>query len=164
GDLERLTARAAQGFASARELVALRRSLETLPAVVATLAGAGSLALRDLAGRVVAAPELAALPAPAPGEDPPPHSRDGGAIRRGWTRPGVNEGVRLEIAGGRHPLVEAALPEGVFVPNDLVLDPDAEQVVILTGPNMAGKSTYLRQAALITLLAQAGSFVPATSV
>jgi DNA mismatch repair protein MutS len=302
GDLERLTARAAQGFASARELVALRRSLEALPGVAAALAGADSLALRDLAGRVVDAPELAALLAAALVEDPPPHNRDGGAIRagfdgqldsiheasrsarewiaaleaaerartgikglkvgfnrvfgyylevgagssaqvpaeyirkqtltgaeryltpelkereaivlnaqqqvtareteilrdlcarvaaacspvlvsaqaageadalqglaavaadRGWTRPGVNEGVRLEITGGRHPLVEAALPEGVFVPNDLLLDPDAEQVVILTGPNMAGKSTYLRQAALITLLAQAGSFVPADSV
>jgi DNA mismatch repair protein MutS len=302
GDLERLTARAAQGFASARELVALRRSLETLPAVAGALAGADSLALRDLAGRVLPAPELAALLAAALVEDPPPHNRDGGAVRpgfdgqldsiheasrsarewiaaleaaerartgikglkvgfnrvfgyylevsagssaqvpgeyirkqtltgaeryltpelkereaivlnaqqqvtareaeilrdlcarvaaacspvlasaqaageadalqglatvaadRGWTRPGVNEGVRLEIAGGRHPLVEAALPEGVFVPNDLILDPDAEQVVILTGPNMAGKSTYLRQAALITLLAQAGSFVPAASV
>jgi DNA mismatch repair protein MutS len=302
GDLERLAARAAQGFASARELVALRRSLETLPGIGEALARAESLALRDLASRVRPAPGLAAHLAAALVEDPPPHNRDGGAIRpgfdaqldsiheasraarewiaalepaerartgikglkvgynrvfgyylevatgsaaqvpaeyirkqtltgaeryltpelkereaivlnaqqqvvaregeilrdlsarvaeaaepvlasaqaageadalqalataadeRGWTRPAVNEGVRLEIDGGRHPLVEVALPEGVFVPNDLVLDPDAEQVVILTGPNMAGKSTYLRQAALIALLAQAGSFVPARSV
>jgi DNA mismatch repair protein MutS len=302
GDLERLTARAAQGFATARELVALRRSLDTLPAVVDALAEGESLALRDLATRVRTAPTLAALLTAALVDDPPPHNRDGGVVRpgfdtqldaiheasraarewiaaleaaerartgikglkvgynrvfgyylevgagsasmvpaeyirkqtltgaeryltpelkeceaivlnaqqqvvareaeilrdlcarvaeaaepvlasaqsageadalqslatvageRGWTRPAVNEGVRLEIAGGRHPLVEVALPEGVFVPNDLVLDPDQEQVVILTGPNMAGKSTYLRQAALIALLAQAGSFVPARSV
>jgi DNA mismatch repair protein MutS len=58
-------------------------------------------------------------------------------------------------------VVEASLPAGSFVPNDLLLDPDSEQVVVLTGPNMAGKSTYLRQAALIVLLAQVGSFVPA---
>jgi len=299
GDLERLTARAAQGYASARELVALRRSLEALPAVAESLAGAEALALRDLGGRISSRAELAALLAAALIDDPPPHTREGGAVRPGfdsqldsiheasrsarewisaleaaerartgikslkvgynrvfgyylevgvafsgqvpaeyirkqtltgaeryltpelkereaivlnaqqqvvareaellkqlcervaaaaqpvlgsaqaageadalqslaatarelgWTRPAVSEGARTEIVAGRHPLVEAALPEGVFVPNDLVLDPDAEQVVILTGPNMAGKSTYLRQAALITLLAQAGSFVPA---
>jgi DNA mismatch repair protein MutS len=301
GDLERLTARAAQGHASARELVALRRALQSLPGVAEALAGSDSLALRDLAGRLLPAPGLGDLLAAALVDDPPPHNRDGGAIRPGfdsqldsileasrsarewiasleaaerartgikglkvgfnrvfgyylevgsgssalvppeyirrqtltgaeryltpelkereaivlnsqqqvtarevellrmlcervaeaaepvlssaeaageadavqslaataadlgWTRPQVNQGVRTEIAGGRHPLVEASLPEGVFVPNDLVLDPNTEQVVILTGPNMAGKSTYLRQAALITLLAQAGSFVPAFS-
>jgi DNA mismatch repair protein MutS len=301
GDLERLTARAAQGFANPRELVALRRSLQSLPQVSESLAGAEALALRDLAGRISSQEEIAALLAEALVEDPPPHNREGGAIRAGfdsqldaiheasrsarewiasleagerartgikglkvgfnrvfgyylevgltqsaqvppeyirkqtltgaeryltpelkereavvlnaqqqvvtregellkqlcarvaeeaqpvlasaqatgeadafqslaaaardlgWNRPAVNHGVRTEIAGGRHPLVEVALPAGVFVPNDLVLDPDSEQVVILTGPNMAGKSTYLRQAALITLLAQAGSFVPAQS-
>jgi DNA mismatch repair protein MutS len=79
----------------------------------------------------------------------------------GWRRPEVNAGLRLSIKGGRHPLVEQSLPAGVFVANDLELDPDSVQVVILTGPNMAGKSTYLRQAAVIVLLAQCGSFVPA---
>ncbi len=79
----------------------------------------------------------------------------------GWRRPNINAGLALEIVGGRHPLVEQSLPAGVFVANDLKLDPDSEQVVILTGPNMAGKSTYLRQAALVVLLAQCGSFVPA---
>ncbi|MDQ6691987.1 MAG: DNA mismatch repair protein MutS, partial [Candidatus Dormibacteraeota bacterium] len=301
GDLERLTARAAHGLATARELVALRRSLEAVPAVAGVLEKSESLALRDLASRLVAPPELAAHLSAALVEDPPPHGRDGGAIRvgfdpqldaihdasrsarewiaalegrerqrtgirtlkvgynrvfgyyleigaaqaglappdyirkqtlsgaeryltlelkereaivlnaqqqvvareaellrslcervaasaesvlacalaagavdatrslaatareLGWTRPAVNAGVRTEIWGGRHPIVEASLPAGTFVPNDLILDPDSEQVVILTGPNMAGKSTYLRQAALITLLAQAGSFVPARS-
>jgi len=79
----------------------------------------------------------------------------------GWRRPEVNAGLRLSIKGGRHPLVENSLPAGVFVANDLELDPETEQITILTGPNMAGKSTYLRQAAVIVLLAQCGSFVPA---
>src|SRR5258708_2396746 len=83
------------------------------------------------------------------------------AADHAWRRPEVNAGLKLSIEGGRHPLVEHALPAGVFVPNDLELDPDGEQIVILTGPNMAGKSTYLRQAAVIVLLAQCGSFVPA---
>jgi DNA mismatch repair protein MutS len=83
------------------------------------------------------------------------------ASELGWRRPEVNAALRLEIRGGRHPLVEHSLPAGVFVPNDLELDPGAEQIIILTGPNMAGKSTYLRQCALIVLLAQCGSFVPA---
>jgi DNA mismatch repair protein MutS len=83
------------------------------------------------------------------------------AAEHGWRRPEVNAGLALTITGGRHPLVEQGLPPGVFVANDLDLDPHAAQIVILTGPNMAGKSTYLRQAAMIVLLAQCGSFVPA---
>ncbi len=81
----------------------------------------------------------------------------------GWTRPRVAADLRLAVEQGRHPVVEAAVGSGGFVPNDTVLDPDREQIVILTGPNMAGKSTYLRQVALIVLLAQCGSFVPARS-
>ncbi len=301
GDLERLTGRAAHGLASPRELGALRRSLEALPAVALSLEPAESLALRDLAGHVAEEGELAAYLAGALVAEPPAHSREGGAIRPGfdpqldaiheasrsarewiagleaeerartgikalkvgynrvfgyylevsagqaglvppeyirkqtltgaeryltpelkereaivlnaqqqviareaellraifarvaggaatvlasaqaigaldairslaaaarelgWSRPTINAGVRMEITAGRHPLVEASVPAGTYVPNDLLLDPDAEQVIILTGPNMAGKSTYLRQAALITLLAQAGSFVPAAT-
>src|SRR6266581_3972080 len=83
------------------------------------------------------------------------------AAEHAWRRPEVNAGLQLTIKGGRHPLVERGLPAGVFVANDLDLDPDGAQIVILTGPNMAGKSTYLRQAAVIVLLAQCGSFVPA---
>ncbi|MEO8745600.1 MAG: DNA mismatch repair protein MutS [Candidatus Dormiibacterota bacterium] len=301
GDLERLVSRAAQGHASARELVALRRSLEAVPALQQALEAREALAIRQLAGQVSEAPELAATLSRALVEDPPPVAREGGAIRagydaeldgiveasrgarewigaleanerrrtgirslkvgfnrvfgyyievsnanaaplpddyirkqtltgaeryltpelkekeavvltaqgrlaereleilhalgaavaesaeilrasaqaigmidallslavtaseQGWRRPEINAGRRLSIKGGRHPLVERGLPAGVFVANDLELDPDGDQIIILTGPNMAGKSTYLRQAAVIVLLAQCGSFVPADS-
>jgi DNA mismatch repair protein MutS len=299
GDLERLASRAAQGHANARELVALRRSLEAIPALRDGLGACEALVIRELTGQISGAPELAETLARALVEDPPAVAREGGAIRAGfdpeldaiaeasrsarewigaleaserrrtgirslkvgfnkvfgyyieignantvavpddyirkqtltgaeryltpelkekeavvltaqeriaqreleilrdlgsavaesasilrssaqaigmidallslavtaeelrWRRPEVNAGVRLSIKGGRHPLVERGLPAGVFVANDLELDPDSEQIVILTGPNMAGKSTYLRQAAVIVLLAQCGSFVPA---
>jgi DNA mismatch repair protein MutS len=69
----------------------------------------------------------------------------------------------LSVEGGRHPVVEAYLPSGEFVPNDLELDGEGTGFALITGPNMAGKSTFLRQNALIVLLAQAGSFVPARS-
>ena len=84
------------------------------------------------------------------------------AARHHWVRPILRDAPGIEVVGGRHPLVEAALGPGRFVPNDLRLDPDDQQVVLLSGPNMAGKSTYLRQAGIIVLLAQVGSFVPAT--
>ena len=80
----------------------------------------------------------------------------------GYTRPALGApGTGIVIREGRHPVVEAMLPAGAFVPNDLALEPDGTRFVVLTGPNMAGKSTYLRQAALIVLMAQLGSFVPA---
>jgi len=301
GDLERLAARAGQGHSTARELVALRRSLEAVPAVQETLGACEALVTRELRGQVGASPELAATLTLALVDDPPLAAHDGGAIRArfdagldeiseasrgarewigklesserrrtgikslkvgfnkvfgyyievshantarlpddyvrkqtltggeryitpelkdkeaivlsareriaareleilqelcrtvaesgpalrataqaigvadallslatcaadyGWRRPVVNAGLQLRIKAGRHPLVERSLPAGVFVPNDLDLDADAAQIVILTGPNMAGKSTYLRQGALIVLLAQCGSFVPAES-
>jgi DNA mismatch repair protein MutS len=301
GDLERLTSRAAQGHANARELVSLRRALEAIPSLQKAVAACKALVSRDLAGQISDAPELVATLSRALVEDPPAVAREGGAIRPGfdpeldgiaeasrsarewigaleaserrrtgirslkvgfnkvfgyyievgnanavalpddyvrkqtltgaeryltpelkekeaivltaqeriaereleilrelgvavtdsaailrtsahaigmidallslavtaaehaWRRPEVNAGLKLTIRGGRHPLVERGLPAGVFVPNDLELDPDADQIVILTGPNMAGKSTYLRQAAVIVLLAQCGSFVPAES-
>jgi DNA mismatch repair protein MutS len=299
GDLERLIGRAAQGLASPRELVALRRSLEALPGVVEATAGSASLLLRQLAGAVRPDAELAGELVRALVEDPPALMRDGGAIRAGydaeldgiqdaskaarewisgleaaerertgikslkvgynrvfgyyievshanqelvpddyirkqtltgaeryltpelkereavvlnalqdrvareleilkalqarvaasapgllssaeaigeldalaslaeagvdlrWVRPEVSAGLRLVIEGGRHPMVEGSVGPENFVPNDTLLDPDREQVVVLTGPNMAGKSTYLRQVALIVLLAQCGSLVPA---
>jgi DNA mismatch repair protein MutS len=301
GDLERLTSRSAQGHSTARELVALRRSLEAIPFLQAALVTCQALVIRELAGQISEAPDLAQRLSRALVEDPPAVAREGGAIRagfdpeldgiadasrsarewigmleaaerrrtgirslkvgfnkvfgyyievsnanavpvpadyirkqtltgaeryltpelkekeaivlsaqeqiaqreleilhdlgaavaesasilrssaqaigmidalfslavtaseHGWRRPEVNAALRLSIKGGRHPLVESGLPAGVFVPNDLELDPDGDQIVILTGPNMAGKSTYLRQAAVIVLLAQCGSFVPAES-
>jgi DNA mismatch repair protein MutS len=299
GDLERLVGRAAQGLASPRELVALRRSLEALPGVVTTSSRPESLRARQLASAIKAEPGLADELARALVEDPPAVMREGGAIRsgydpeldgiqeasraarewisgleqaerertgikslkvgynrvfgyylevshssqalvpndyirkqtvsgaeryltpelkereaivlnalqdrvareleilrvlagkvaaeapallasaeavgeldalaslaesgadRGWSRPEVTAGLRLVIEAGRHPVVEAAVGLDSFVANDTVLDPEREQIMILTGPNMAGKSTYLRQVALIVLLAQVGSLVPA---
>ena len=78
-----------------------------------------------------------------------------------YTKPQVHDGDELQIEDGRHPVVERHCPDQ-FVPNDTTLDGESHQVVILTGPNMGGKSTYLRQVALITLLAHVGSFVPAS--
>ena len=298
GDLERLVTRAAAGHSSARELVALRRSLEAIPELQDTLGACEALVTRELTAQVSGAPELAETLRRALVDDPPPAGRDGvirpgfdgdldgileaskdardwiarleGAERRrtgikslkvgfnkvfgyyievshsntaslpddytrkqtltggeryitpelkereaivlsaqeriaarehellqqlgeavagaspavretahaagmvdaltslataaaehAWRRPAVNAALGLRIEGGRHPLVEHGLPAGVFVANDLELDPGDAQIVILTGPNMAGKSTYLRQAAIIVLLAQCGSFVPA---
>ncbi len=301
GDLERLASRSAQGHATARELVALRRSLEAIPALQEALATCEALAIRELGGQISAAPELVEKLSRALVDEPPAVAREGGAVRagfdaeldgiaeasrsarewigsleaterrrsgirslkvgfnkvfgyyieisnansvpvpddyirkqtltgaeryltpelkekeaivltaqeriaareleilrdlgdavaesaaivrssahavgmidallslamtaaeHGWHRPEVNAGLRLSIKGGRHPLVEESLPAGVFVANDLELDREQDQIVILTGPNMAGKSTYLRQAAVIVLLAQCGSFVPAES-
>jgi DNA mismatch repair protein MutS len=84
------------------------------------------------------------------------------AAHQGYVRPVLEHGQRLEIVGGRHTVVEYTLDGDVFIPNNSLLDAEeGTRVMLLTGPNMAGKSTYLRQVALITLLAQIGSFVPA---
>ena len=85
------------------------------------------------------------------------------AVRHRWARPELTEQPGIRIAGGRHPLVELSLGPGRFVPNDLRLGAPEARIVLLTGPNMAGKSTYLRQAGIIVLLAHVGSFVPAES-
>jgi DNA mismatch repair protein MutS len=85
------------------------------------------------------------------------------ATLHGYCRPTVTDGVELAIRDGRHPVVEAHLPGGAFVPNSLSCPGDGRFFVLLTGPNMAGKSTFLRQVALITLMAQMGSFVPAAA-
>ncbi|MEO8560510.1 MAG: DNA mismatch repair protein MutS [bacterium] len=84
------------------------------------------------------------------------------AAREGYARPVLTDGFDLEIIAGRHPVVERMMPRDKFIPNDVRLSEDA-RVMILTGPNMAGKSTILRQVGLIVVLAQVGSFVPATS-
>jgi DNA mismatch repair protein MutS len=83
------------------------------------------------------------------------------AAEHRYARPRVGDGLRLRIVEGRHPVVERLLRDERFVPNDCLLDPGDRQILILTGPNMGGKSTYLRSVALIALMAQAGSFVPA---
>ncbi len=87
------------------------------------------------------------------------------AALRGWTRPAVDESGRLEFVGARHPVVERRMEEsgaGRFVPNNLYLDTsDGPSLLLMTGPNMGGKSTYLRMAALLVVMAQSGSFVPA---
>ncbi|HEX2171940.1 MAG TPA: DNA mismatch repair protein MutS, partial [Dehalococcoidia bacterium] len=80
-----------------------------------------------------------------------------------YVRPDLHAGPEIEIEGGRHPVVEARLPPGDFVPNDLRIGGDHGRILLITGPNMAGKSTCLRQVALISLLGQIGSFVPAES-
>ena len=84
------------------------------------------------------------------------------AALEGYNRPEVNEGSGLEIHEGRHPVVEQLLSNDRYIPNDVIFE-KGEVVRVITGPNMAGKSTYLRQAALIVLMAQMGSFVPAAS-
>ncbi len=86
------------------------------------------------------------------------------AKKYNYTKPVIHEGIELSLKESRHPVIERHLPAGEsYVANDLVLDPDGEQIIILTGPNMSGKSALLRQTALITLMAHAGSFVPAKS-
>jgi DNA mismatch repair protein MutS len=84
------------------------------------------------------------------------------ASRRDYVRPEIVEEPILDIRSGRHPVVESSL-DAPFVPNDCVMDPENQQVIIITGPNASGKSTFLRQVALIALMAQIGSFVPARS-
>ncbi len=85
------------------------------------------------------------------------------AQRHRYCRPELDESRRLEITNGRHPVIEQVQTDTSFVPNDTVMGEDSDRVLILTGPNMAGKSTYIRQVALITLMAQIGSYVPAES-
>ena len=81
-----------------------------------------------------------------------------------YVKPEINESLTIEIKAGRHPVIEKKLPIGeTYVPNDIFLDSDSQQVLVITGPNMAGKSALLRQTALIVLMAQVGSFVPASS-
>ena len=109
--------------------------------------GAAASRVLELAGRVAAADVVAALAEQA--------------HRHGFCRPVVDDSEVLELYDSRHPVVERLAATGGFVPNDLHLDTEHEQILIVTGPNMAGKSTLIRQAALCVILAQAGSFVPA---
>jgi DNA mismatch repair protein MutS len=86
------------------------------------------------------------------------------AIANGYNRPEINDGYAIEIREGRHPVIEKQLRHGeAYIANDIDLNPDAQQIIMITGPNMSGKSAILRQTALISLMAQMGSFVPAKS-
>ena len=85
------------------------------------------------------------------------------AEKYGYSMPDVDMGSEIIIKGGRHPVVEALLDDGMFIANDTRLDSEENRVLVITGPNMAGKSTYMRQVALIVIMAQIGSFVPAQS-
>ena len=126
---------------------------------------------RQVCGQVAAASGQVLVLAAAVGELDVAVALAEAAVRYAYVRPELHEGGEIEIRDGRHPVVERTLAEGAeavgestgFVPNDTKLANDEAQIVILTGPNMAGKSTYLRQVALIVLMAQIGSFVPAAS-
>lgn len=84
------------------------------------------------------------------------------AAERGYVRPVLDQGTRIEIRQGRHPVIETLMPVGEeYIPNDIMLDDQEQQIIMITGPNMSGKSALLRQTALIILMAQMGSFVPA---
>lgn len=85
------------------------------------------------------------------------------AVQNNYCKPEVTEEGGIEIREGRHPVIEKVLGPGKFVPNDVLLDPDTVRLVVVTGPNMGGKSTFLRQIALIVIMAQMGSFVPASA-
>ena len=85
------------------------------------------------------------------------------AQRNNFVRPKINETGLIDIRNGRHPVVEQMIENDMFIPNDTYLDNHKKRISIITGPNMAGKSTYMRQTALIVLMAQIGSFVPADS-
>jgi DNA mismatch repair protein MutS len=118
-----------------------------------------ALLLRDLAAHTGDILETAA----AVGEFDTLRSLAVVARARGYVRPELNSGFAMEIRDGRHPVLESGMKPDEFVPNDLAADPAERQLLLITGPNMAGKSTYLRQVALIAIMAQIGSFVPATS-
>lgn len=85
------------------------------------------------------------------------------AAKYAYVRPRVNDSDLLDIQGGRHPVLDCAMQNERFVPNDTLLDGDENRMMIITGPNMAGKSTYIRQTALLVIMAQMGSFIPANS-
>lgn len=84
------------------------------------------------------------------------------ALQFKYKKPKLHDGLEIDLKESRHPVIEQSLPQGDYIPNDIFLDESAQQIIILTGPNMSGKSAILRQTALITLMAHIGSFVPAS--
>ena len=128
------------------------RAEEMESAIVRTLCAQVAAAAVQILGTAAAAAELDVNCALAEA-----------AARYNYVRPALHTGDALDIRDGRHPMVERSMSAGAFVPNDTALSSGDAQIVVLTGPNMAGKSTYLRQVAVIVLMAQCGSFVPASS-
>ncbi|HEV3310958.1 MAG TPA: DNA mismatch repair protein MutS, partial [Chloroflexota bacterium] len=120
------------------------------------------LLLDELIERVSASHERLMTTAGAIAELDVYRSLAGAAISNGYVRPELNDGLALDIRDGRHPVVEAAVSDTAFVPNDCVFD-ENKRIIVLMGPNMGGKSTMLRTVALIVLMAQIGSFVPAAA-
>ncbi len=116
---------------------------------------------QDIRSRIAAETEKLQTTARAIGITDTLASLSAVATRNRYVRPEIDKGEVLEIRGGRHPVVETVLKDELFVPNDTLLDTDKNRLAIITGPNMAGKSTYMRQIALIAIMAQMGSFVPA---
>ncbi len=122
-----------------------------------------SAIFRQVCAQVAAASDRVLALAAAVAETDAASAMAEAAVRYHYVRPQLTEDDEIVIKDGRHPAVELALAEGEFVPNDTTLSNGNSQIVVLTGPNMAGKSTYLRQVALIVLMAQVGSYVPASS-
>ncbi len=147
---------------------ALRYTTGELGELASRIAGAAERALslelrlfEDLVGEVMARRQEIAAAAAALGQFDVAASHAETAAEGGWVRPEIEDSAVFEVRGGRHPMVEAALAgSGAFVANDCTLGED-ERIWLVTGPNMAGKSTFLRQNALIAILAQMGAFVPA---
>jgi len=153
---------------------AMRFSTAELGELESKIASAGDRAVQielgifaELASRVMQSASLLEMVANALGEIDVAAALAERAAESNWVRPEIDESLSFEIEGGRHPVVEAAILRdgGPFVPNDCSLSPpegaDAGAIWLVTGPNMAGKSTFLRQNAILAILAQCGSFVPA---
>ena len=145
-DMERLIGRIAYGTAGGRDFASLRNSIERITEVKAQLTAFTTGRLHELDNELDTLCSLASV-----------------AVNNNYCRPSVDDSGVIEIHDGRHPVVERVLKDALFVPNDTYMGEREDRAAIITGPNMAGKSTYMRQVALITLMAQIGSFVPAKS-
>jgi DNA mismatch repair protein MutS len=167
-NVERLGGKLGPDFIHRQTMAGAQRySTVELGELASRIASAGERALAlelrlfdDLVGEVMARRAEIAAAAAALAVLDVAASHAEGAVHSGWTRPEIDPGTGFAIEGGRHPTVEAALAgKGAFIANDCVLGED--RIWLVTGPNMAGKSTFLRQNALIAILAQIGAFVPA---
>ena len=118
---------------------------------------------QELRGRVIAETAAVQATARAIAEVDVLASLAEAALKNDYHRPELDDGLTLDIRDGRHPVVDHVMQDERFVPNDVLLNDAEQQMIILTGPNMAGKSTYIRQVALLALMAQMGSFIPAAS-